>query len=243
MNLTVKDAARLLSVSEKSIYRWIKDGAIPAYQVNDQYRFNRAELLEWATSKRLNVSPEIFHEPEEGRDSAPPSLTEALRAGGVHYRIGGQDKAGVLHCVVDVMKLPEEVDREFLYQVLLAREALGSTGIGDGIAIPHVRNPIVLHLSRPLVALCFLENPVDFGAIDKQPVTTLFTLVSPTVRAHLHILSRLGYVLRHPEVRAAITQQASRDEIMAALEKAEAQIAPAKADSAASNPVAKANVA
>ena len=141
------------------------------------------------------------------------------------------------------MKLPEEVDREFLYQVLLAREALGSTGIGDGIAIPHVRNPIVLHLSRPLVALCFLENPVDFGAIDKQPVTTLFTLVSPTVRAHLHILSRLGYVLRHPEVRAAITQQASRDEIMAALEKAEAQIAPAKADSAASNPVAKANVA
>ncbi|MDA8379024.1 MAG: helix-turn-helix domain-containing protein [Planctomycetia bacterium] len=83
MKLTVKDAARLLSVSEKSIYRWIKDGVIPAYQVNDQYRFNRAELLEWATSRKINVSPEIFKEPEGG-DSPPPSLTEALRAGGVH---------------------------------------------------------------------------------------------------------------------------------------------------------------
>ena len=85
------------------------------------------------------------------------------------------------------MRLPEEVDSEFLYQVLLAREALGSTGMGDGIAIPHVRNPIVLHLSRPMVTLCFLETPIDFGSLDGKPVTTLFTLISPTVRAHLHL--------------------------------------------------------
>ena len=240
MKLTVKDAARLLSVSEKSIYRWIKDGAIPAYQVNDQYRFNRAELLEWATSRRIHVSPEIFQEPEGG-DSPPPSLTEALRAGGVHYRIGGQDKAAVLHSVVEVIKLPEEVDREFLYQVLLAREALGSTGIGDGIAIPHVRNPIVLHLSRPLVALCFLENPVEFGAMDHQPVTTLFTFASPTVRAHLHLLSRLGYVLRDTDFRSALMRQASRDEIMQALTKAEAKIAPPMAEGARAGATAAQN--
>ena len=239
MKLTVKDAARLLSVSEKSIYRWIKDGAIPAYQVNDQYRFNRAELLEWATSRRIHVSPEIFQEPEGG-DSPPPSLTEALRAGGVHYRIGGHDKAAVLHSVVDVMKLPEEVDREFLYQVLLAREALGSTGIGDGIAIPHVRNPIVLHLSRPLVALCFLERPVEFGAIDHQPVSTLFTSVSPTIRAHLHLLSRLGFVLRNKDFRSALMRQASRDDIMNTLTKAEAEIAPPTvADAEANTPAAQ----
>ena len=81
---------------------------------------------------------------------------------------------------------------------ILAREALGSTGIGDGIAIPRVRNPIVLHLSRPIVTLCFLERPVDFGALDGQPVTTLFTLISPTVRAHLHLLSRLSYNMQLP---------------------------------------------
>src|ERR1035437_10115485 len=106
MKLTVRDAAQLLNVSEKTIYRWIKQGAIPAYQISDQYRFNRAELLEWATSRKLSVSPEIFAEPEGG-DTAPPSLLGALRDGGIHYRIGGQDKGSVLHSVVDTMKLPE----------------------------------------------------------------------------------------------------------------------------------------
>ena len=149
----------------------------------------------------------------------------AVEFRGVHYRIGGTDKASVLHGVVDVITLPEEVDRDFLYQVLLAREALGSTGIGDGIAIPHVRNPIVLHLSRPLVTLCFLEHPIDFGAIDGQPVTTLFTLISPTVRAHLHLLSRLGFALRDPDFKKAVTQQFSREQIVEALRRVEISMA------------------
>lgn len=227
MNLTVRDAARLLHVSEKSIYRWIRDGTIPAYQIAEQYRFNRAELLEWATSRRISVSPEIFAEPEAG-DPPLPMLSEALRSGGVHYRVGGTDKGSVLHAIVDMMKLPEEVDREFLYQVLLAREDLGSTGIGEGIAIPHVRNPIVLHLARPTVTLSFLERAVDFAAIDGRPVTTLFTLISPTVRAHLHLLSRLGFVLRDAEVKSAVINQASREQIIGAIGHAEASIATAR---------------
>jgi len=220
VKLTVRNAAQLLNVTEKTIYRWIKQGVSPAYQINDQYRFNRAELLEWATSRKINVSPEIFAEPEGG-EAPPPSLSEALKVGGVHYRIGGADKAAVLHAAVDMMQLPEEVDREFLYQVLLAREALGSTGIGEGIAIPHVRNPIVLHLSRPMVMLCFLERPVDFGAMDGQQVTALFILISPTVRAHLSLLSRLGFALRDPAFKSAVLHQASREEIIEALRRAE----------------------
>jgi PTS system nitrogen regulatory IIA component len=220
MKLLVKDAARLLNVSEKTIYRWIKQGSIPAYRLNDQYRFNRSELLEWATSRRISVSPEIFRE-EESETEPPVSFSEALRAGGIHYRIGGDDKPSVLHHVVETMRLPAEVDREFLYEVLLAREALGSTAIGDGIAIPHVRNPVILHLERPLVTLCFLERPVDFGALDGRPVGTLFTLISPTVRAHLHLLSRLSFALRHARFKEAVLGQASREEIFAAAEEAE----------------------
>ena len=223
MQLSVKDAASLLNVSEKTIYRWIKQETIPAYRINEQFRFNRAELLEWATSQRIQVSPDIFQEGEPSK--APlPALSEALKAGGVTYRVGGHDKPSVLRAVVDVLNLPEEVDREFLYKVLLTRETLGSTGIGDGIAIPHVRNPVVLHVSKPAVTLCFLEHPIDFKAIDGQPVDTLFTLISPTVRAHLHLLSRLGFVLQNQDFKRALKRQASRDDLMAALCRAEATI-------------------
>ncbi|MBI3797895.1 MAG: PTS sugar transporter subunit IIA [Deltaproteobacteria bacterium] len=214
MQLAVRDVAKLFRVSEKTIYRWITQGVLPAYRVNDQYRFNRAELLEWATSRRMNVSPEIFAEPESSTTPLP-GLVEALQAGGIFYRVSGTDKESVLRAVVETLRLPEEVDREFLLRVLLAREALESTGIGDGIAIPHVRNPIVLHVTRPLITLCFLEHTVDFGALDGKPVSIVFSLISPTVRAHLRLLSRLSFALQDPSFKAVIRRQGSRDEIFA----------------------------
>jgi PTS system nitrogen regulatory IIA component len=223
MQLTVREAANLLNVPEKTIHRWIKQRAIPAYRINEQFLFNRAELLEWATSQRIQISPEIFLK-DEPRKAPLPSLSDALKAGGVAYQVGGNDKPSVLRAIVDLLNLPEEVDREFLYEVLLARESLGSTGIGDGIAIPHVRNPVVLHVSKPTVTLCFLEHPVDFVAIDSQPVSTLFTLISPTVQQHLHLLSRLGFVLQNHDFKAALKRQAPLEELMAALARAETDI-------------------
>ena len=220
MTLTVRVVAQLLNVSEKTVYRWIKKGSMPTYQVHEQYRFNRAEILEWATSKKMTVSPEIYTEPET-RDIPMPSLVEALHAGGINYRVVGADKWEVLKNIVQLLQLPEEVDREFLYRVLVAREELSSTGIGDGIAIPHVRNPVVLHISKPMVHLFFLEHPVDFGAIDNQPVYALFMLISPTVRAHLHLISRLAYSLRNPIFYEVIKQQGLREDILNAVSTVE----------------------
>lgn len=222
MELTVRDSARMLNVSEKTIYRWVKQGKLPAYRVNEQYRFNRAELLEWATSQRINVSAQIFVEPHNG--SGPTRLVDSLRAGGIHYRVGGKDKIEVLRAVVELMPLPEKVDRPFVLQVLLARESLGSTAVGNGIALPHVRNPVVMHVSRPMVTLGFLEHPVEFGALDGLLVHTLFTMLSPTVRAHLHMLARLSYALQQPAFADVIRRQGSREEILAACEAVDGSI-------------------
>ncbi|HET6420994.1 MAG TPA: PTS sugar transporter subunit IIA [Geobacteraceae bacterium] len=223
MNLTVKDAAKLLDVSEKTIYRWIKQEFIPAYRINEQYRFNRAELLEWATSQRIKVAAEIFAEPPE-ESASLPTLSEALEAGGVFYRIEGNTRNEVLANVVQHLRLPEEVNREFLLQVLVAREEIESTGISEGIAIPHARNPIVQHITRPTVTLCFLEHPVDFKALDDKPVHTLFTIVTPTVRSHLHLLSRIAFALRDPGFRDLIMRQGLRDEILKEARRVEAGI-------------------
>src|SRR5438132_6083481 len=117
--------------------------------------------------------------------------------------------------MVTVMPLPAEIDRELLLGMLMAREALQSTGIGEGIAIPHVRNPIVLHVDRPSVTLCFLAKPIDFKALDGKPVHVLFTVVSTTVRTHLHLLARLAFALRHDGFKKAVTHHASEEQILA----------------------------
>ena len=88
MQLTVRDVADLLNVSEKSIYRWITDGSLPAYRVSGQYRFNRAELLEWATAKKINVTAKFFQESEQ-TPAEVPNFEEALQAGGIYYRLSG----------------------------------------------------------------------------------------------------------------------------------------------------------
>jgi len=224
VQLSVRDVAKLLNVSEKTIYRWIRDGHIPAYRFQDQYRFSRTELLEWATARRIGIRPDVVDDPLD-RDEEPPELAAAMAEGGIHYRITGATREEVLRSAVQVMRFPEGADRETVLRLFLAREELASTGIGDGIAIPHVRGPIVLHVERPLVYLCLLENPVEFGALDGLPVHSLFFLVCPTVRSHLRLLSRLTFCLRDPAFRAAVAKPAVREEILAEVRRVERALA------------------
>lgn len=219
MNLSVKESARILGVSEKTVYRWIQQELVPAYRVNGQYRFNQSELLEWATSRRMGVSPEAFDEPDTAARPLP-SLTESLAEGGIIYRLDGDSRNVILESLVKNLRLPAGVDRDYLLRVLIAREELASTGVGDGIAIPHPRNPFLLHTTHPTVTLSFLEDPVDFKALDGVPVRILFCVISPTLRAHLHLLSLLGHALKNKRFRKAIDQVASREEIFRALRHA-----------------------
>ncbi|PNU19995.1 PTS fructose transporter subunit IIA [Geothermobacter hydrogeniphilus] len=217
MNLSVKDTSALLKVSEKTVYRWIQQGAIPAYKVHGSYRFNRAELIEWATSRRLGVSPDAHADPEQ--DARPlPGLRDALGTGGIIYRLDGRTRDEVLHSLVSHLHLPEEVDRDYLRQVLIAREELASTAFGGGVALPHPRSPGLLNLNQPTLTLAFLEHPVDFGALDGRPVGILFLPLAPTLRTHLHLLRQVAHALHNAEVREVLHRQGNREEIFAAME-------------------------
>jgi len=223
MYVNVKETARLLSVSEKTVYRWIKRNLVPTYKVHGSYRFKRAELLDWATSKRRHVNEEPFE--TSGREKEPlPKLADALNAGGIVYRVAGNTRDAVIGDAVSHLRLPDEVDLEMLKKVLIIREELASTGIGDGIALPHPRNAVLDHLTRAKVNICFLENPVEYGALDKKPVHTLIIVVSPSLRLQLHLLSVLHYILRDPDLRKVLATQPGRDEVFAAMQDAEERI-------------------
>jgi PTS system nitrogen regulatory IIA component len=234
MALTTAEIARHLKVPEKTVLHWIRKEGLPASQLDHEYRVNRAELLEWATERSIKVPPGLF--PGSGEDEGEgeereiplPSLSRALETGGIHDGVEGDDKLSALTNVVALLPLPPRVDRDFLLQVLLARETVGTTAVGDGIAIPHVRNPILLAGVEPSVTLCRLANPVDFGAVDGKPVRILFTLTSPTVKSHLHLLSRLAFALRDPSFRKALEESRDAGTILEALRKLEATITRAR---------------
>jgi PTS system nitrogen regulatory IIA component len=123
--------------------------------------------------------------------------------------------------MVNLIPMPADADRGHMLAILEAREAMGSTGIGNGIAIPHVRNPILLAVGRPQVSLFLLRHPVDFESVDDLPVHAIFLVISSTVPVHLRILAQLGYILRDPGLRELLQRKAATDEILARIRELE----------------------
>lgn len=226
MELTVREVASYLGVPEKTVYRWISEGSIPLHQVGGQYRFNRTELLEWANARNLKISTAIYRKEDQARTL--PSVAESLEAGGIVYRLVGQNKAAVLRSMVEALAFPPSVDRETIYEIVLARENMGTTAIGQGIAIPHARHPIILQeVQSPKITLCFLEEKVDFGAPDGLPVHTLFWLVSPSVRSHAHMLARLAALVQEKGFQNVLGRRPSVAEILNETRLLESRLAPA----------------
>jgi nitrogen PTS system EIIA component len=214
MQWMVKDVAALLDVPERVVHQWVARREIPSHRIGDAIRFSRDELIEWASARGLDIA-RLVGTPA-GADVTDLAL--ALRSGGIHHGVRGDTRSEVLRAMVSLLSISDDDDRASLLAMLLAREQLASTGVGDGIAIPHVRSPIVLDVEAPIVVLGLLEHPVDFGAIDHQLVQSVFLLVTPSVRAHLHLLSGLAHALQSSAVRESIRRAAPAGEILALLD-------------------------
>jgi len=220
MRITVHDAASFLGTTDERIYDWIESEDLPAYKMNDQYQINRSELLEWATARKFPVSPELFSEADEDQI---PTIAASLERGRILHGLTGSTREEVLRNVVYKLPLNNDDDREMLLHLLLARESIGSTTVGDGIAIPHVRNPIVLETDEPLLSLYFIQPPMDFGAIDGKPIYALFVMVCPTIHVHLQMLARLAHLLRQQDFRECIRSMAPQEEILVVAKRLEGQ--------------------
>lgn len=202
MHLSVRDLVKMFNVSEATVRRWVKQKELPAQRVAGQFRFNCVEVLDWAIAHQVKVE----RGPVEKQIDVEPfvSLADALEAGGIYYKIPGDNQASALRAVVSNLPLPENFDRESLLRLFVAREVVGSTAVGDGIAIPHARRPIVLHVPHSLVTLSFLKQPIAYDAPDGKPVGILFSVISPTVTAHMQLLARLARALHDPGFRQSV---------------------------------------
>jgi len=229
MQLTVVEVAKLFDVSENAVIRWVGDDSLPAEVVDGQFRFQRAELLEWATINKQKFSPAIY-EQINGDDIESISLADAVEAGGVLSDVTGDDTRHILRNVIEGLPIPESFGIDTLLELILTRESAGSTAIGEGIAVPHPRQPVVLTVQQPLVRLCYLVQALDIPTPDGKPVDTLFLMICPTVHDHLQLLARLGAVLRNDSVRSELSSRAGVDRIVHAIRQAEFELIPSDTD-------------
>jgi len=161
MDLKLKDVTELLNVSEITIKRWISDGKIPYYRLNNQYRFSRAEIEDWVLScKQGGQFPQFYGEeeiPKERLGTHQFSLFRAVHKGGVYSDIPGDTKEEVIRNAMEKIALDLNLDAEVITELLLDRENLMPTALSNGIGVPHTRD-FLLQESYDLIAFVFPEN-------------------------------------------------------------------------------------
>jgi PTS system nitrogen regulatory IIA component len=150
------------------------------------------------------------------------SIHELLRRGGVWYDIPGTTPKDALTHIIGTIPAPPSVDRKLLLEAVLEREALMSTAVGYGIALPHPRNPIVGRADEQFAAAAFLSRPVDWNALDGKPVHTVLLIVSSSAKLHLHTLSRINFFCQQEAFRGLLESRASLEEITRMIAEAEA---------------------
>lgn len=216
MELKIRDIAELFQISEKTVYRWIKQQKIPCYRINHQYRFNRAEINEWILSNKIELSPRLLQLSIADRKTDLPGL---IKSGGIYYNVPGTTRNQVLENAVNLLEIPTPVAKAEITSALLAREGMMSTAIGQGVAIPHPHHPLIADTKNASVSICFTQQPIDFGALDSQPVHTLFIVLTHSPKRHLEILAKLTYLCQQSEFQEILLQRAPHEQLMNFIEK------------------------
>ena len=196
MELKIDEISSCLELPSTTVERWVRQGRIPVKMIGDTCLFSDTALRKWAEEHNLPYHPPGEQQQEKTEETSE-GLADAIGRGGIYYHLPGQTVEEVIGEAVSAMKdIESDSDRQALYESLVAREQMMSTGIGNGVAIPHPRTPLCLTGISTRIAVFFLDRPVDFKAVDKKPVYVLFVLVAASSRQHLHLLSRLSYCLR-----------------------------------------------
>ena len=223
MNLSVKNVAKLLNVSEKTIYRMVKDETIPCFRVGGLWRFDKREIHSWIEDAR-----QFSAQTARGAmalDEETISLTEFLRRGGAYYSVPGDTKEDAIRSCLDLIRAAvPHMDVARFFDAIMDRERLCPTSIGNGIALPHLRLFREFASSVSSISLCFLNQPIAFGALDHEPVDTLFFIFPKSERRFLRIQAKLLRLLKDDEVLSAVKRVSSSDIIFEVFSRKEAEI-------------------
>lgn len=217
MDLELQEVAELLGVSEAQILKWIAEGKIPSYHINNRYRFNRQEIEAWViTQKNQLTEDDLLEDDKESfqrNGLLRYNLFRAINNGDVYNDLEADNKFSAIRSTMRRLAPTLRLDTEVLTEIFMDRENLVSTAVGNGFAIPHARDFLV-HGHRDMVTVVYLKQPIAYGALDGLPVHTLFFLMASDDKKHLALLSKIAHLVSTPSMVEALLQTPSKEELL-----------------------------
>lgn len=224
MILTLKELADYLRVNERTILRMINEGKLQGSKIGGQWRFNSSQIDSLFFPGEVGSNEEVMSEMSATTKHAPLPLNRIInekqvildmKADSIESAIRGVAHPSIFGMMI--MDLPE------FQQRLLDRENLLSTGIGNGIAIPHPRDPEPGLRRQAILVYARCNEGVDFGAIDGKPVKHFFLLACQRIETHLHLMASLAKMLKQEDFIARCEAATAPEDIVKLIMEKEQQ--------------------
>jgi PTS system nitrogen regulatory IIA component len=219
--MTLQEVASYLKVSEKTILRIVQAGELPGLKVSNQWRFVRAVIDDWLTRRMYRTTSEKLSEVIRPRHPQL-SLARLLTPDRIVMNMEPGTKEQVLaRLVAPLVEDCTVSDPAGYMAALFGREEIVSTAIGDGVAMPHARDPEDGALLTDCMVMGVCPAGMPFGALDEKPTRLFFLIGATSTENHLRLVARTMLMLRHPGVIESLVGAA--DEAAAAKVVARAQ--------------------
>jgi excisionase family DNA binding protein len=209
--MTLSEVAAYLKIAEKTVSRMITRGEIPCTKVASQWRFMKSMIDDWLIS-RMNVVPQndlakILENPEGlipfTRLTSEELILDNLKP--------GSKKEILSQLIVPLVQQEIVEDADDFLRKLLTREKMVTTGIGRGVAIPHLRHPKENPGGGPRMVVGICKTGTDYESMDGKQTHLFFLLVSDSEVVHLRVLAKLNQILREADFVTRLTNAKKTD--------------------------------
>lgn len=146
-------------------------------------------------------------------------IVKLLRKGGVFFNVEGNSPQEIYAKISKMIDLPDCMTSEQVYNALCAREEILSTAVGNGIALPHARSPIMTSEEDQRICVVYPKNPIDMAAPDERNVFVMFVLLTYNPQVHLKILSSLANLFRNARFKKALEDRADEATLSALIQE------------------------
>jgi len=209
--MTLSEVAAYLKIAEKTVSRMITRGEIPCTKVASQWRFMKSMIDDWLIS-RMNVVPQndlakILENPEGlipfTRLTSEDLILDNVKPG---------TKKDILAQLIQPLIQQEIIeDADDFLRKLLTREKMVTTGIGRGVAIPHLRHPKENPGGGPRMVVGICKAGTDYESMDGKTTHLFFLLVSDSEVVHLRVMAKLNQILRESDFVTRLTNAKKGD--------------------------------
>ncbi len=200
---TLDELARHLGRDRREIEKLVNRGRIPGRKVGGEWVFVQTEITHWLEGEmRAYSSPELaaFESTQQSLELDPVApVGRALSRDTIEIPLQARTRRSVIESLVELAGRTWQVwEPAAVLKAVLDREEVMSTAFENGVAIPHPRNPLPDAIGQPIIAYGRTFSGIPFGAPRNQLTDVFFLVLSRDARTHLHLLARLGQIIREP---------------------------------------------